>query len=66
MNQQIKVGVSVHETFLTPDARERRRILEQVVDCGLEHVTMGDHISFHGGTGFDGFVKYRNIRIRTL
>jgi alkanesulfonate monooxygenase SsuD/methylene tetrahydromethanopterin reductase-like flavin-dependent oxidoreductase (luciferase family) len=23
---------------------------------GLDHLTVGDHISFHGGTGFDGFV----------
>jgi alkanesulfonate monooxygenase SsuD/methylene tetrahydromethanopterin reductase-like flavin-dependent oxidoreductase (luciferase family) len=25
-------------------------------DVGLDHLTVGDHISFHGGTGFDGFV----------
>ena len=59
--QQVKVGVSVHETFLTPDAGERRRILDQVVDCGLDQVTMGDHISFHGGTGFDGLLGATSI-----
>lgn len=57
----ITVGVSVHETFLTPDAAERRRILDQVIDSGLESVTMGDHISFHGGTGFDGLLAATSI-----
>jgi alkanesulfonate monooxygenase SsuD/methylene tetrahydromethanopterin reductase-like flavin-dependent oxidoreductase (luciferase family) len=61
VQQQVKVGVSVHETFLTPDAGERRRILDQVVDCGLDQVTMGDHISFHGGTGFDGLLGATSI-----
>lgn len=57
----VSVNVSVHETFLTPDAQERRRILDQVVDCGLGGVTMGDHISFHGGTGFDGLLAATSI-----
>jgi alkanesulfonate monooxygenase SsuD/methylene tetrahydromethanopterin reductase-like flavin-dependent oxidoreductase (luciferase family) len=61
VQQQVKVGVSVHETFLTPDPAERRRILDQVVDCGLDQVTMGDHISFHGGTGFDGLLGATSI-----
>src|SRR5687768_13798236 len=57
----ISVGVSVHETFLTPSAADRRRIIDEVVSAGLSHVTMGDHISFHGGTGFDGLLGATSI-----
>jgi alkanesulfonate monooxygenase SsuD/methylene tetrahydromethanopterin reductase-like flavin-dependent oxidoreductase (luciferase family) len=68
---RITVGVSVHETFLTPDAGERRRILDQVISSGLEQVTTGDHISFHGGAGFDGLLASTSIlstneRVRVL
>lgn len=59
--EPITVGVSVHETYLTPDAAERRRILDEVLAAGLESVTMGDHISFHGGTGFDGLLAATSI-----
>jgi alkanesulfonate monooxygenase SsuD/methylene tetrahydromethanopterin reductase-like flavin-dependent oxidoreductase (luciferase family) len=60
-DQPIRVGVSVHDTFLTPDAGLRRAILEQVLASGLEQVTMGDHLSFHGGTGFDGLLASTSI-----
>ena len=67
--QQITVGVSVHDTFLTPDAGERRRILDQVISSGLEQVTMGDHISFHGGTGVEllartPFLMFSSFHVR--
>jgi alkanesulfonate monooxygenase SsuD/methylene tetrahydromethanopterin reductase-like flavin-dependent oxidoreductase (luciferase family) len=52
----ISVGISDQDGFTTTDPRVRRRLLRRVADAGLDHVTIGDHVSFHGGTGFDGMV----------
>jgi alkanesulfonate monooxygenase SsuD/methylene tetrahydromethanopterin reductase-like flavin-dependent oxidoreductase (luciferase family) len=50
------LGISNQDGFTTPDPQRRRALLDRVADAGLDHVTMGDHISFHGGTGFDGMI----------
>jgi len=52
-----KVGVALNEDLLIPDGAERRRILDDIAAAGLDHVTTGDHISFHGGQGFDGMLS---------
>ncbi len=52
----IKVGISDQDAFTLPDPRSRRRLLDRVAAAGLDHVTVGDHIAFHGGTGFDGLI----------
>src|ERR1700749_4863737 len=52
----ISVGISDQDGFTTADPRVRQRLLRRVADVGLDHVTMGDHVSFHGGTGFDGMI----------
>jgi alkanesulfonate monooxygenase SsuD/methylene tetrahydromethanopterin reductase-like flavin-dependent oxidoreductase (luciferase family) len=52
----IRVGLSDQDGFSTPDLRVRRALLDRVAAAGLDHVTVGDHISFHGGTGFDGMI----------
>ncbi|MCW2816096.1 MAG: hypothetical protein JWN84_3551 [Nocardioides sp.] len=52
----IELGIAVNDELLVPDAARRRSILESMDEAGLDHLTVGDHISFHGGTGFDGFV----------
>jgi alkanesulfonate monooxygenase SsuD/methylene tetrahydromethanopterin reductase-like flavin-dependent oxidoreductase (luciferase family) len=51
-----RVGVSVHDNLLSVGHYERLRLLDAVVDAGLDHVTAGDHVSFHGGSGFDGLL----------
>ena len=55
------LGVAVNENLLIPDPAARRRILDHITHAGLDHVTAGDHISFHGGTGFDGMVSAMSI-----
>ena len=54
--QDLSLGIAVNDELLTADPRARRAILDHMGDVGLDHLTVGDHISFHGGTGFDGFV----------
>ena len=56
-----KLGVAVNEALLTPDPAARRRILDHIAGADLDHVTTGDHISFQGGTGFDGLVSATSI-----
>lgn len=57
----LKVGLSVHDSLLVADPRARRQLLNRAADAGLDHVTVGDHISFHGGTGFDGLISATSI-----
>lgn len=57
----VEVGVSVHESLMVPDPARRRRILNLAVDGGLDHVALGDHISFHGGIGFDGLLTAASV-----
>jgi alkanesulfonate monooxygenase SsuD/methylene tetrahydromethanopterin reductase-like flavin-dependent oxidoreductase (luciferase family) len=53
----VKLGVALNEDLLTPDPVMRRLILDHIADAALDHVTTGDHISFHDGTGFDGLLS---------
>lgn len=48
------MGVDVHELIFEPDAAG---LLGRAADAGLDHLTVGDHVSFHDGTGFDGLVS---------
>jgi alkanesulfonate monooxygenase SsuD/methylene tetrahydromethanopterin reductase-like flavin-dependent oxidoreductase (luciferase family) len=52
----MQLGIAVNDELYNPDPRERRALLNHMGEVGLDHLTVGDHISFHGGTGFDGFV----------
>ena len=52
----IRVGISDQDGLTPPDPLLRRELLGRIAAAGLDHVTVGDHISFHGGTGFDGMI----------
>nr|WP_322097322.1 LLM class flavin-dependent oxidoreductase [Nakamurella alba] len=53
------VGISLpHDAVVGP---ERRAVLDRVAAAGLDGLTVGDHISFHGGTGFDGIVSATSV-----
>lgn len=56
------VGISLpHDGLMGGGAPLRRRLLARCVEAGLDHLTIGDHISFHGGTGFDGLVTAATV-----
>jgi alkanesulfonate monooxygenase SsuD/methylene tetrahydromethanopterin reductase-like flavin-dependent oxidoreductase (luciferase family) len=61
MTPATKVGISVHDSLMAADSGRRRHILDLVSDAGIDHVCVGDHISFHGGTGFDGLVAATSV-----
>jgi alkanesulfonate monooxygenase SsuD/methylene tetrahydromethanopterin reductase-like flavin-dependent oxidoreductase (luciferase family) len=43
------------------NAGERRRIIRLAEDAGLDHLGVGDHVSFHLGAGFDGLLGASNV-----
>jgi alkanesulfonate monooxygenase SsuD/methylene tetrahydromethanopterin reductase-like flavin-dependent oxidoreductase (luciferase family) len=53
----IRVGIDLHDEILTADPTKRRALLRHAADAGLDHIGLADHVSFHGGTGFDGLVS---------
>jgi alkanesulfonate monooxygenase SsuD/methylene tetrahydromethanopterin reductase-like flavin-dependent oxidoreductase (luciferase family) len=56
MTTSLSVGTSVHDRVLSGPAAQRRALLGRIADAGIDHVIVADHVSFHGGTGFDGMV----------
>jgi alkanesulfonate monooxygenase SsuD/methylene tetrahydromethanopterin reductase-like flavin-dependent oxidoreductase (luciferase family) len=52
-----RVGLLVPPQVLAQPHERRRRYLEQVADAGVDHLAVGDHVSFHVGAGFDGLVQ---------
>jgi alkanesulfonate monooxygenase SsuD/methylene tetrahydromethanopterin reductase-like flavin-dependent oxidoreductase (luciferase family) len=49
-----KIGISVHDSVMVAEPARRRALLGQTEASGLDYVCVGDHVSFHDGTGFDG------------
>ena len=49
-----KIGISVHDSVMVAEPARRRALLGQIEASGLDYVCVGDHVSFHDGTGFDG------------
>jgi alkanesulfonate monooxygenase SsuD/methylene tetrahydromethanopterin reductase-like flavin-dependent oxidoreductase (luciferase family) len=43
------------------EAPERRRIVERAEAAGLDHVGVGDHVSFFIGAGFDGLLAAAGV-----
>ena len=54
----VRVGLFPDALRLTGSDRERlTATLGQVADAGVDHLCVGDHVSFNGGQGFDGIVQ---------
>ncbi len=52
------IGLSVFSAELAAQApAERRRLLVEAADAGLDHLHIGDHVTFHGGYGWDGLIN---------
>jgi alkanesulfonate monooxygenase SsuD/methylene tetrahydromethanopterin reductase-like flavin-dependent oxidoreductase (luciferase family) len=52
----VAVGCILNGLFQV-DASRRRELVASVEDAGLDHLGVGDHVSFFGGHGFDGLVN---------
>src|SRR6202046_5013370 len=52
-----RVGTFPPFGLLEQDQETAREFLAQVADAGIDHVCCGDHVSFFGGSGFDGLLQ---------
>ena len=50
----VRVGVRAP---MSPLAEHRRKIVRQVEEAGIDHLMVGDHVSFFGGFGSDGLIQ---------
>jgi alkanesulfonate monooxygenase SsuD/methylene tetrahydromethanopterin reductase-like flavin-dependent oxidoreductase (luciferase family) len=53
----VRVGCRIPYSVFEQDARLLRACVARAEAVGLDHVCMGDHVSFHGGQGFDGLLQ---------
>ena len=56
-----RVGICLGESLLALPPARRRALLGAVAAAGIDHVCVGDHISFHGGTGFHGLISATSV-----
>jgi alkanesulfonate monooxygenase SsuD/methylene tetrahydromethanopterin reductase-like flavin-dependent oxidoreductase (luciferase family) len=52
-----KVGLFPPLNLLEQPAETARAYLDRVAGAGVDYICCGDHVSFYGGTGFDGLVQ---------
>jgi alkanesulfonate monooxygenase SsuD/methylene tetrahydromethanopterin reductase-like flavin-dependent oxidoreductase (luciferase family) len=56
-NTEVKVGLRPpHELFDAADGRLATAVA-RIESLGIDRLCVGDHVSFHGGQGFDGLVQ---------
>jgi alkanesulfonate monooxygenase SsuD/methylene tetrahydromethanopterin reductase-like flavin-dependent oxidoreductase (luciferase family) len=53
----VRIGCRIPFSLFEQDARALRACVARVEAVGLDHVCIGDHVSFHGGQGFDGLLQ---------
>lgn len=53
----LKVGLATPSRFWGSSFEEKKQLLDRVADVGIDHLFMADHVSFHDGSGTDGFVE---------
>jgi alkanesulfonate monooxygenase SsuD/methylene tetrahydromethanopterin reductase-like flavin-dependent oxidoreductase (luciferase family) len=55
------VGTVASFELLSCTHKERREHVARMVDKGIDHVFMADHVSFHNGLGMDGLINAATI-----
>ena len=55
--RRLTVGIRIPREQFQVGAAALRAAVADVVSSGIDRVCVGDHVSFHGGTGFDGLVQ---------
>lgn len=59
----VRVGIGLApfagegEDLTRRPADELHALMQSLIDAGVDHVVLGDHISFHGGQGSDGLIE---------
>mgnify|MGYP000344217105 CR=1 FL=1 len=53
----LKIGLATPSNFWNSSFKEKTALLEAVDQAKIDHMYMADHVSFHDGSGTDGFVE---------
>lgn len=53
---QNQVGLVLSQQQIAVPVDSRRELLDRIAGAGIDHIGVGDHISFFMGVGFDGLV----------
>ncbi|HUA48949.1 MAG TPA: LLM class flavin-dependent oxidoreductase [Solirubrobacteraceae bacterium] len=68
----IRVGIVLREQDLSEWGGRLHELAEHAVAAGIDHLTVGDHVSFAGGHGADGLIQatalltaHRRLRVQT-
>ncbi|MDN5897022.1 MAG: LLM class flavin-dependent oxidoreductase, partial [Nocardioides sp.] len=51
-----QIGVTLTSAFIGQPGVTPGAVLAAAADSGVDFVQIGDHVSFHDGTGFDGLI----------
>ncbi len=54
---ELRIGTVVTPQLVEAGPERARAFLERAAGAGLDHVFVGDHVSFHTGFGIDGMVQ---------
>ena len=70
VNEQFSAKAGVRVGMFTPvgqfssPAEQREAMLAGIADSGIDHVCVGDHVSFHVGAGADGLIDATSMLTR--
>ena len=53
----LKIGTLASPALLKATPERRRQLVTEILDAGLDHVFIADHVSFHTGLGMDGLIN---------
>lgn len=53
----VRVGTLASPTMLRSSHSQRAALVSQVLECGIDHLFIADHVSFINGTGMDGLIN---------
>ena len=53
----LRIGFATPTQLWESSFEQKQKTIQELVDAGMDHVYMADHVSFRDGSGTDGFVE---------
>ena len=57
MTAGLAVGTVAAPDLISSSHRRRAEFVERILNAGLDHLFVADHVSFHVGSGMDGLIN---------
>jgi alkanesulfonate monooxygenase SsuD/methylene tetrahydromethanopterin reductase-like flavin-dependent oxidoreductase (luciferase family) len=61
VSESVRVGMFAPLDLLDRGPEAAQAYLARVAEAGIDHICCGDHVSFVGGTGFDGLIQATSL-----